>query len=63
MARRAHLPGVHLVEPSRFRPRLHYELIVCGLTGHELIGIDSREFRPEDTLTAREMGACAGTAA
>jgi uncharacterized membrane protein (DUF2068 family) len=55
VARRSHLPGVHLVEPSRFRPRLHYELIVCGLTGHELVGIDARELRSEDTLLAREV--------
>ncbi|MCA1657439.1 MAG: DUF2127 domain-containing protein [Actinobacteria bacterium] len=55
MARHSQLPGVHLVEPSRFRPHLHYELIVCGLSGHELIGIDARELRPDDTLIAREI--------
>ncbi|MEA2310407.1 MAG: hypothetical protein QOE28_375 [Solirubrobacteraceae bacterium] len=47
------LPGVKLVEPSRFRPRFHYELLVCGLRGHELIGIDAREIRPDDALLAR----------
>jgi uncharacterized membrane protein (DUF2068 family) len=55
MARRSELPGVHLVEPSRFRPSLHYELIVCGLTGHKLVGIDARELRADDTLIAREV--------
>jgi uncharacterized membrane protein (DUF2068 family) len=53
MARPSSLPGVQLVEPSRFRPRFHYELLVCGLTGHELMGIDARELPPSDTLLAR----------
>jgi uncharacterized membrane protein (DUF2068 family) len=47
------LPGVRLVKPSRFRPRFHYELLVCGVGGHELIGIDAREIRPQDALVAR----------
>ena len=49
----APLPGVELVEPSRFRPRFHYELIVCGLRGHELIGVDARELREQDRAVAR----------
>src|SRR5947208_7655679 len=49
------LPGVTLVEPSRFRPRFHYELLVCGLAGHELIGIDARELSAADAVIAREM--------
>src|SRR3954447_8228368 len=53
MAADSSLPGVQLVEPSRFRPRFHYELLVCGLTGHELVGIDARELPPSDTLLAR----------
>jgi uncharacterized membrane protein (DUF2068 family) len=51
---RTSLPGVDLVEPSRFRPRFHYELLVCGLSGHELIGIDARTLRGEDKVLARE---------
>jgi uncharacterized membrane protein (DUF2068 family) len=47
------LPGVELVEPSRFRPRFHYELVVCGLRGHELIGVDARELREQDRPVAR----------
>jgi uncharacterized membrane protein (DUF2068 family) len=47
------LPGVELVEPSRFRPRFHYELVVCGLRGHELIGVDARELREQDRTVAR----------
>src|SRR3954452_10722480 len=53
MAGDSPLPSVDLVEPSRFRPRFHYELLVCGLSGHELIGIDARELRDEDRLGAR----------
>jgi uncharacterized membrane protein (DUF2068 family) len=49
------LPGVELVEPRRFRPTLHYELLICGLAGHELIGLDARTLRPEDALVAREI--------
>jgi uncharacterized membrane protein (DUF2068 family) len=39
--------------PRRFRPRFHYELLVCGLRGHELIGTDAVELRPEDAIVAR----------
>ena len=45
-------PGVS--KPARFRPRFHYELLVCGLRGHELVGTDVAELRPEDSLVARE---------
>jgi uncharacterized membrane protein (DUF2068 family) len=49
------LPGVQLVAPRRFRPRFHYELLVCGLSGHELIGTDAARIRPEDAPVAREI--------
>jgi uncharacterized membrane protein (DUF2068 family) len=39
--------------PRRFRPRFHYELLVCGLQGHELIGTDAAELRPQDAVVAR----------
>jgi uncharacterized membrane protein (DUF2068 family) len=45
-------PGT--VKPKRFRPKFHYELLSCGVSGHELIGVDARELRPEDALVARE---------
>jgi uncharacterized membrane protein (DUF2068 family) len=45
-------PGT--ARPRRFRPRLHYELIVCGFRGHELVGTDAAQLRPEDALVARE---------
>jgi uncharacterized membrane protein (DUF2068 family) len=51
---RGEIPGV--AEPERFRPRFHYELLVCGLRGHELVGMDAAELRPQDALFAREMG-------
>ena len=47
-------PGVRRERPRRFRPRLHYELLVCGLVGHALVGLDVREVRPQDMLLARE---------
>ncbi|HEY6775618.1 MAG TPA: DUF2127 domain-containing protein [Thermoleophilaceae bacterium] len=46
-------PGV--VRPRRFRPRFHWELLVCGIRGHELIGTDSAAVRAEDAPFAREM--------
>jgi uncharacterized membrane protein (DUF2068 family) len=48
-------PGT-VVEPQRFRPRLHWELLVCGVAGHELVGTDAAELHPEDSLVARELG-------
>ncbi|MGI8579366.1 MAG: hypothetical protein ACR2K9_02285 [Solirubrobacteraceae bacterium] len=47
------LPGT--TPPRRFRPKFHYELLVCGLRGHELIGTDAKDLRAEDRLIAREM--------
>lgn len=38
----------------RFRPRFHYELLVCGLRGHVLVGTDAAELRPQDAMIARE---------
>jgi uncharacterized membrane protein (DUF2068 family) len=45
-------PGV-LTPPSRFVPRLHWELLVCGIAGHELIGLDAARPRPQDALLVR----------
>jgi len=47
------LPGT--VRPRRFRPKLHYELLVCGLRGHELVGTDTRTVRPEDSVLVVEQ--------
>src|SRR2546421_12604943 len=48
-------PGT--VRPQRFRPRLHYELLVCGWRGHALVGTDAAELRPQDSIFARELEA------
>jgi uncharacterized membrane protein (DUF2068 family) len=47
-------PGTE--RPHRYRPKLRYELFGCGLHGHELLGTDAAELRPEDGLFAREAG-------
>jgi uncharacterized membrane protein (DUF2068 family) len=47
-------PGTE--RPRRYRPRLRYELIGCGLHGHELLGTDAAELRAGDHLFARESG-------
>lgn len=45
-------PGTQ--RPRRFRPQLRYELIGCGLHGHELLGTDAATLRAEDALFARD---------
>jgi len=47
-------PGTE--RPRRYRPQLRYELIGCGLHGHELLGTDAAEVRAEDSMFAREAG-------
>ncbi len=44
-------PGTE--RPRAFRPKLRYELIGCGLHGHELLGTDVAEIRAEDALVVR----------
>ena len=44
------LPGTGT---SRYLPRFHWELLVCGLRGHELVGTDAAQLRPEDAALAR----------
>jgi uncharacterized membrane protein (DUF2068 family) len=45
-------PGTE--RPRRYRPRLRYELIGCGLHGHELLGTTAASLRGQDRLFARE---------
>ena len=45
-------PGTE--RPRRFRPQFHWELLVCGTSGHELVGMDVRTIRPEDAILVRE---------
>ena len=47
-------PGTE--RPRRYRPKLRYELIDCGLHGHELLGLDAARLRDEDSVFAREAG-------
>jgi uncharacterized membrane protein (DUF2068 family) len=53
--RQPDLPGTKR-QPRRFRPQFHYELLVCGLRGHELVGMDAAQLRPEDGVFVREAG-------
>ncbi|MGO9335082.1 MAG: DUF2127 domain-containing protein [Acidimicrobiales bacterium] len=48
----ARLPGTE--RTRRLRPKLRWELIGCGLHGHELVGTDAAEVRLEDHLLVRE---------
>ena len=45
-------PGT--VRPSRVLPRFHYELLACGLRGHELVGTDVARVEPRDAVVAFE---------
>jgi uncharacterized membrane protein (DUF2068 family) len=40
--------------PRRWHPQLHWELLACGLRGHDLVGVDAARLRPADALFARE---------
>ncbi len=46
-------PGT--VRRKRYRPRVDYELISCGLHGHVLVGQDVAEVRPADADVLREF--------
>lgn len=46
-------PGT-LVRPRRFVPRFHWELLACGVAGHQLLGTDAKSLRPQDHLFARD---------
>ena len=40
----------------RFVPKFHYELLVCGVRGHVLVGTDAAEIRVLDGAFVRESG-------
>jgi uncharacterized membrane protein (DUF2068 family) len=50
-----HAPGTG--PPQRFRPRLHWELVWCGIYGHELEGTDAATLTADSALYAREDSA------
>src|SRR4051794_14117540 len=55
MTSSSQLPGVSVGEkPRRFVPRFHWELLACGVDGHELVGLDARDIRPDDAPVVRE---------
>lgn len=45
-------PGTHRPRPRR---KVDWELISCGFSGHELVGLDAASVRPEDGLVVREQ--------
>jgi hypothetical protein len=47
-------PGTH--PHPRPRRKIDWELVACGFGGHELVGLDAAELRPEDTHFARDLG-------
>lgn len=47
-------PGAE--RPRRFRPRLRYELVGCGLHGHELVGTDLPDIPEDYRLVAFDDG-------
>jgi uncharacterized membrane protein (DUF2068 family) len=49
------MPPPGTVRPRRYFPRFHWELLACGVGGHQLVGTDAAELRPEDALIAREI--------
>jgi uncharacterized membrane protein (DUF2068 family) len=53
-AHRRHRPPPGTVRPERFLPRLHWELLVCGVRGHALFGTDAAELHPDDEIVAFE---------
>ena len=40
--------------PRRWRPRLHWELLLCGVRGHRIVGTDAAAIRPADGPLVRE---------
>ncbi|UIJ58811.1 DUF2127 domain-containing protein [Amycolatopsis acidiphila] len=51
--------GNELLPPPGAGPRrgwLHYELLGCARSGHELVGRDAARIRPEDAVVVREQG-------
>ena len=40
--------------PRRIRPRLHWDLLLCAMRGHELVGTDAEQLRSRDAIFVRE---------
>jgi uncharacterized membrane protein (DUF2068 family) len=41
---------------QRVKPQFRYELFVCAVRGHELVGTDAAHVRPDDSAFVREHG-------
>ena len=46
-------PGTQ--RPRRYLPRFHWELLVCGVRGHALLGTDVKELAAQDVVVAFEQ--------
>jgi hypothetical protein len=46
-------PGTHSARPWH---KIDWELVACGWRGHEIVGTDVAELRPEDEMLARDAG-------
>jgi len=53
------LPGTHSDDDDgavrRYLPRFHYELLVCGLRGHAIVGAGCERLEPADEDIVREI--------
>ena len=49
------MPAPGTVKPRRYFPRFHWELLACGVSGHQLVGVGAVQLRPQDAVFAREM--------
>jgi uncharacterized membrane protein (DUF2068 family) len=47
-------PPSALQPPRRIRPRLHWDLLLCAMRGHELVGTGAEQLRAQDAIFARE---------
>ncbi len=53
---RRHRQIIETIKPTRYLPRFHWELLVCGVRGHRVIGTDVAELAPEDAVVAFDDG-------
>jgi uncharacterized membrane protein (DUF2068 family) len=43
---------IETITPTRYLPRFHWELLVCGVRGHRVIGADVAKLGPQDAVVA-----------
>ena len=49
------MPAPGTVRPRRYFPRFHWELLACGISGHQLVGVGAAQLRRQDATFARAM--------